>query len=349
MLLRLLARTDRARFEPLVCALDAPGVLAPELARIGVPLALIRRRPGLDATLPLRLAAWLHRRRAALVHTHNASPHLYGALAARLLGLPILHTKHGRNAPEVRRKVLLNRLASALTDRVIAVSADAARVAVEIERVDPRKVVVLPNGVDTLEIKPGGDVRAARAALSVPLGGFHVGCVARLEEVKDHRTLLEAFALFRAARPDAHLTLIGGGSLHAALEDRAAELGLAGAVTFAGERREVAPLYAAFDVFALSSRSEGTSLTLLEAAAAGLPIVATRVGGNADVVADGRSGILVPPRDPEAFARALLHLADRPDRSAIGAAGRALVEQGFSAERMVKAYQALYAELLGAG
>ena len=345
MLLRLLARTDRALFAPVVCALDGPGVLAPELAGIDVPLTWMPRRPGLDAALPFRLAAWLRREGAALVHTHNASPHLYGAIAARLAGLPVVHTKHGRNEPEVRRKVLLNRFASALTDRVVAVSADAARVATLVERVDPRRVVVIPNGVDTREIRPGGDARAARALLGAPELGLHIGCVARLEAVKDHRTLLEAFAVVRAARPDAHLTLVGRGSLQAALEARAAAPDLAGAVTFAGERGDVTPLYAAFDIFALASRSEGLSLTLLEAAAAGLPIVATRVGGNAEVVADGSSGILVPPADPAAFARALLHLGDRPDRGALGAVGRALVEHGFSAERMAGAYGALYLEL----
>lgn len=348
MLLRLLAHTDRARYAPVVCALDAPGVLAPELAALGVPLTLMRRRPGIDARLPWRLSAWLRREGARLVHTHNPSPHFYGALAAQLARGPrVVHTKHGRNAPDVRRKVLLNRISAALSDRVVAVSQDTAVVALDIERVSPRKVVTILNGVDTREFRPGYDAAAARAWLGVPASGFHVGCVARLEPVKDHRTLLQAFARFRAVRPDAHLTLIGRGSEAAALEARAAEPDLRGAVTFAGERGDVAPLYAAFDVFALASRSEGISLTLLEAAAAGLPIVATRVGGNAEVVGEGSSGLLVPPADPVALADALAAVAARPDRAALGAAGRARVEQRFSAERMARAYDALYAEVLG--
>ncbi|MFT3773572.1 MAG: glycosyltransferase [Minicystis sp.] len=348
MLLRLLAHTDRERFAPVVCALDAPGVLAPELGRLGVPLAQVRRRPGIDGQLPLRLARWLRREGARIVHTHNPSPHFYGALAARIARGPrVVHTKHGRNAPEVPRKVLLNRIAAKLSDRVVAVSDDAAGVALDIERVSPRKVVTIRNGVDTKEFRPGRDAAAARAALGIPAEGFHVGCVARLAEVKDHGTLLQAFARFRASRPDAHLTFVGRGPEQPVLEARAAEPDLRGAVTFAGERGDVAPLYAAFDVFALASRSEGISLTLLEAAAAGLPIVATRVGGNGEVVADGRSGILVPPADPIAFAAALSAVAASPDRAALGAAGRARVEQRFSAERMARAYHDLYAELLG--
>ena len=351
MVLRLLARTDRSRFSPMVVALDTPGALAPDLARLGVPLSLVQRAPGVDARLPCRLAAWLASERAGLVHTHNATPHLHGAIAARLRGIPIVHTKHGRNAPDARRKVLWNRVASMLSDRVVAVSDDARHVAIEVERVDARKVVTIVNGVDTQEFKPRVDVATARAALGIPAHGFHVGCVARLDAVKDHHTLLHAFARLRAARPElsAHLTLIGGGPQRALLEQRASATDLAGAVTFAGELRDVATIYAAFDVFALASRSEGISLTLLEAASSGLPIVATRVGGNGEVVSDGSTGFLVPPRDPAALATALAVVADHPDRVALGAAGRARVVQGFSVERMAGAYHALYADVLGTG
>ncbi len=354
MLIRLLAHTDRDRFAPTVCALDEPGDLAPELAALGVPLTVVRRGPGIDPRLPVRLAARLRREGARLVHTHNATPHLYGGVAAAIARARtgarfprVLHTKHGRNAPDVPRKVLLNRIASTFSDRVVAVSEDAAAVARDVERVDPRRIVTIPNGVDTREFRPGGDPRAARAALGVPQDGFHVGCVARLAAVKDHGTLLAAFERVLRAIPGAHLTLIGDGPERAALTDRARALGIAGAVTFAGAHPDVAPLLAAFDAFALSSVSEGNSLTLMEAAAAGLPIVATRVGGNAEIVEDGVTGLLVPPRDPARFAEALLALAGRADRAALGAAGRARVDQRFGLETMARRYHELYAEVLG--
>jgi sugar transferase (PEP-CTERM/EpsH1 system associated) len=354
MLLRLLAHTDRARFAPTVVALDAPGVLAPELEPLGIPLRVIRRREkGFDLRLPVELAAFMRREGTRIVHTHNAAPQMYGALAAQLArlrsggpGPRVIHTKHGRNEPHVRRLVLFNRVASAISDRVVAVGEDTHAVAVGIERVDPRKVVTILNGIDTNEYRPGGDRQAARAELGAPPGGFHVGCVARLAAVKDHATLLEAFARFRATREDAHLTLVGDGDERRALEARAARLGVTGAVTFAGERHKVAPLLPAFDVFALSSTSEGISLTLLEAASVGLPIVATRVGGNAEIVADGETGLLVPPSDPAALAHALGTVASSADRGAMGAAGRARVVRRFSVERMARAYHDLYAEVL---
>ncbi len=357
VVLRLLARLDRARFAPIVCALDEPGGLAPDLARLGIPLRVIRRGPGVDLGVAVRLARALREEGVRLVHTHNAASHLYGSLAAHLLRLrtgrrpPIVHTKHGRDEPDKPRRVLVNRLASALCDRVVAVSDDAASVAIRIEHVDPGKVMTILNGVDTDEFRPRTveDALAARAALGVPPGGFHVGTVARLAAIKDQRTMLDGFARLRAARPDAHLTLVGGGPERAALEGRAALPDLAGAVTFGGERADIAPLLAAFDVFALSSLSEGISLTLLEASSAGLPIVATRVGGNAEVVVDGETGLLVPAADPAAFGAALADMAGRPDRAALGVAGRARVERLFSVQRMVRDYTRLYTELLGTG
>jgi sugar transferase (PEP-CTERM/EpsH1 system associated) len=354
MLLRLLSLTDRDRFRPSLVALDEPGTLAPELARLGVPLTVMRRGPGIDTRLPLRLAKRLRRMGARLVHTHNATPHLYGSVAAAVARARtgdrfprVVHTKHGRNEPDMPRKVLLNRIASRFSDRVVAVSDDAAAVAREVEHVDPRRVLTIPNGVDTREFRPGGDPRAARAALGLPQGGFHVGCVARLVPVKDHGTLIASFERVRRAVPDAHLTLIGDGPDRAALAERARALGIAGAVTFAGARPDVAALLPAFDVFALASLAEGGSLTLLEAAAAGLPIVATRVGGNPEIVVDGATGLLVPPGDAACLAEALLALALRPDRAAFGAAGRDRVERLFGVERMARSYHDLYAEVLG--
>lgn len=354
LLLKLLAHTDRARYAPVVCAIDEPGVLAPELAKLDIPLRVMPRGRGLNPRFAVQLSSFLRSEDARIVHTHNASPHLYGALAARLLRMrslrghlpQIVHTKHGRNDPADPRKVLVNRISGALTDRVVAVSDDIAALAVNVEHVDARKVVTILNGIDTEEYRPSADPRPARARLGVPEGGFHVGCVARLAAVKDHANLLDAFARLRAGRPDAHLTLIGDGAERRSLEDRAARLGLHGAVTFTGERGDIAPLLQAFDVFALSSLSEGISLTLLEAAAAGLPIVATDVGGNGDVVLEGTSGLLVPPRDPERFAAALEEIARRPDRGAMGQNGRERVQRRFSIERMARAYHDLYAELL---
>jgi glycosyltransferase involved in cell wall biosynthesis len=357
VVLRLLERTDRSRYSPAVCVLDEPGALALELRRLDVPLWVHPRGGGLSVRAIADLSRLLCREKVALVHTHNPTPHLYGALSAvvsavrsaaghRFARPRVIHTKHGRNTPSARRKVFANRLSSALSDRVVAVSEDARRVVLDIERVDPAKVVTIVNGVDTCLYRPADSPIAARERLGIPPLGLHIGCVARLSAEKDHETLIEAFALLHARRRNTHLTLIGDGDRRAVLQEHAFRRGLSSAVTFAGTRSDVASLLPAFDAFALASRTEGLSLTLIEAAATGLPIVATRVGGNAEVVEHAETGLLVTPGVPALFASALESLLRRPDRRAMGARGRARAIEKFSVDRMARAYQDLYAEVL---
>lgn len=351
VVLQLVERMDRARFEPLVVALEEPGDLAPELERLGVPLQVFPRKRGLDVQVLSDLANFFEEKRIELVHTHNPSPHVYGSFAASIvrhrgtLRPTVVHTKHGRNHPDDGRRVMVNRVAAAFSDRVVAVSDDARKVALEVERIEPHRLVMIRNGVDTSKVCPG-DGATTRRALGVPDDAFHIGCVARLSAEKDHATLLLALAILRTRLPHARLTLVGDGVLRKELEDLAEQLGVRDAVNFVGFTNDVASLLPSFDVFALASRTEGTSLTLLEAAAAALPIVATRVGGNAEIVTDGESGLLVPAGQAHVFADALEAMAMRSDRRAMGARGRDDVVARYDLAKMVAAYDTLYTEVL---
>lgn len=351
VVLQLVERMDRSRFEPIVVALEEPGDLAGELERWHVPLHVFPRQTGVDRQVLAQLVNLLEDKRIALVHTHNPSPHLYGSLAALMvrqrgpLRPMVVHTKHGRNHPRDKRKVLVNRLATLLTDRVVAVSEDARQVALDVEGVDPHRLVVIRNGVDTERVCPG-DGSSKRRELGIPEGAFHVGCVARLSPEKDHATLIEAFAMLRQRLPKARLTLVGDGNLRQELEESTRKLQISEVVKFVGYTNDVADILPSFDVFALASRTEGTSLTLLEAAAAELPIVATRVGGNAEIVVDGESGFLVPDGQPEAFAKALWAVAESGDRRVMGRRGRDEVARRYDLAKMVAAYDTLYDEVL---
>lgn len=354
MVLRLLERTDRACFAPIVVALDEPGELAPELDRMGVPIVHFLRRPGIDLKLALHLSRWLEQRGIDLVHTHNSGPHFYGSLAARMTLARtgrrprVIHTKHGPELSPSRWQPRMNQLSGLLSDRVVAVSTHTRDEVIRAERVSPAKVLTILNGVDPAEFAPGRDRAAARARLGVPAGGVHIGCVARLSPIKDHATLIDAFARLRARRQDVHLTLVGDGETRAALEEQVERLGLRGAVTFAGTRRDVHEILPAFDIFAMSSLTEGISLTLIEAAAAGLAIVATRVGGNPEIIDELESGILVPPQNPGALAEALYLVACNPERERMGLVARQRIHERFNADAMARTYQELYAEVLGA-
>jgi len=346
----LATKIDRTRFDPLVIALEEPGELAPLLEPWGVPIRLARR--GLDPASLLVLADRIAREGVDLVHTHNPSPHVHGVVAALLAAARrgrrrprVVHTKHGRNYVDDARRVLVNRAAAALSDRIVAVSDDARRVALEVERVSAERLVTIRNGIDVDAFQPGDAERARRLA-HVPDGALHVGCVARLSAEKDHATLIEAFFRLRALFPDARLSLVGEGPERGALEALCERLGVRSSTRFLGHRDDVAALLPGFDVFALASRTEGTSLTLLEAAAAGVPIVATRVGGNPEVVSDGETGLLVPAGDPDALAEAIVGLATCPERRRMGERGRASVEARYGVAKMVAAYESLYAEVL---
>jgi glycosyltransferase involved in cell wall biosynthesis len=205
------------------------------------------------------------------------------------------------------------------------------------------KTLVLPNGVDLPAAASLPEQAQARATLGLPLEGLLVASVARLNPVKRLDVLLQALALVEEAK----LVLVGDGPERGRLEALAESLGISGRVHLAGYREDVWPWLAACDVFALSSEWEGMPNAVLEAMAAGLPVVATRVGGTPDVVVEGVTGYLVPSDDPLALARALKALIrDSGLRYQMGAAGRHRVEERFSVERMVERTQALYEELL---
>jgi sugar transferase (PEP-CTERM/EpsH1 system associated) len=341
VVLDLARHADAQTFDPCVLCLQDGGPLRERFEALGVAVHSLDLRELRKGPTLLRLVRWLRQAQPQVLHTHNPTPHLFGALAAWPAGVPVLvHTKHGRNYPESRRAVAWNRLASWFSDRVVPVSADSAEVARQIERVPPRKVQVILNGIDLADFPAPAGPR--------PKPGKRVVHVARLIDVtKDQTTLLRAARLVADREPDFRLTIVGDGPDRAPLTALAADLGLQGHVHFLGYRSDVAALLGSADLFVLSSLSEGISLTLLEAMAAGLPVVATAIGGNREVVVPGQTGLLVPARSPAALAEALLALLRGPEQARrMGIAGRRRVEEQFSLGRMVAQYEDLYLSLL---
>jgi glycosyltransferase involved in cell wall biosynthesis len=216
----------------------------------------------------------------------------------------------------------------------------------EQNRFPPEKITSIVNGVPVPELQPD-DRNAVREQFGIPCDAPTLGIVARLAPEKDHRTLLEAFSHLRVTCPAAHLLIVGDGPLRSALVQQAADLGIADQVRFAGFRSDANRLLAALDLFVLCSTYEGTSLTLLEAMGARLPIVATAVGGNPEVLGGPENACLIPPRDARALARACLQVLSDPE-SARQMAERAHVRmrQHYSVDTMTRQYEALYDRLL---
>jgi len=285
-----------------------------------------------------------------IVHTH-AGVWLKGARAARLAGVRVIvHTEHGRPDPVPLIDRLIDNVASRQTDAVLAVSEQLATILRRQVVHNPSRVRVLTNGVDTRKILPAPDASALRRALHLPVDAPIIGSIGRLEPIKNYRLALGALARVRPTIPggaEPLLVLVGDGTQRTDLEALAQQLGIEHRVKFLGWRTDADRLYGAFDLFTLTSRSEGTSISLLEAMSAGLCPVVTDVGGNRAVLGTGLAALLVPDGDEAALAEAWqAHLDDPQRRRQMGAQARARVESAFSLERMIDQHAALYEELV---
>lgn len=332
LLVEFAKHADRDRFDLHFLSLGTRGILADDLQSLGWPVTALELGPGIHWGLPWRLARLFRDWQADVIHTHNDRPLLYGAPAASLARVARrIHTKHGRGTGNSRRQNFLMALAARCTDTFVCVSDDCARQAVE-QGVPSKPIVTLHNGIDT-----------AQFAFTGPRAEGPAVIVARLCADKDIATLLQAVALVIREAPDFRLSIAGDGPAASELRQLADQLGLVNHLRFLGLVRDVPALMRQASSYVLSSISEGVSLTLLEAMACGLPIVATRVGGTPEVIADGINGLLAPPRDPAALASALLRVHRDPEAArSMGQRGRERVERDFNIRRMVERYEELY-------
>jgi glycosyltransferase involved in cell wall biosynthesis len=333
---------------PVVAALEQAGPWAERVREMGAPFYLLGKRPGLDPRMVPALMRLLRREGVDVLHAHNQAAAFYGGLAGLLLRRPMVITRHGASFGRDRSHLWLGRLGARLARRVVCVGEEARQVARQVDRVPESHLRLIYNGADTALYRPDPEARAsARAELGLAPTEPAFISVGRLSPEKDYLTLLQALALLGRQGPVPRLLMVGDGPERPALERTAGEMGLGKAVLWLGERQDVPRLLAACDVFALSSLSEGVSIAVLEAMAAGLPAAVTRVGGNPELVEQGRSGLLVPPADPAALASALGRLLGDPAGArAMGQAARARTEERFSLATTARAYAELYREVL---
>jgi sugar transferase (PEP-CTERM/EpsH1 system associated) len=348
----------QAGAEPTVLCLEQMGYLADRICSPDVKVIGPLKRMGNDPLAPFRLARLFHEHHFDLVHGHNWGALVDTVLAAKLARIrAVVHTQHGldygfSDAPDhlrSRLRTATKTFACRGVSRIATVSREVARMVTGEWRVPDDKVAVVHNGVRLPARADGPQARArGRREFEIAETDVLVGTVGIFRPVKDLHTLLEAMALVVRARPRARLVMMGEGPQKGELRTAIERLGLASVVRLPGWRRDATELLPALDLFVLSSLSEGISLALLDAMAAGVPVVATRVGGNVEII-EPESGVLVPPRSPRELADAMLALiADPARRRALGAGGRERVEAEFSLKQMVGNYEALYAGLVRA-
>jgi glycosyltransferase involved in cell wall biosynthesis len=322
------------------------GPLAAEFTAAGVATHAVAKRPsgGLDATLVPRLAWTFRKLGAKVVHTHNPLPLIYGAPAARLAGAASIHTKHGANPGSPGHRAL-RRQAARCVSFFCAVSETTADQARDQRDAPEDKIVVVTNGIQLDRFHPDDAGRAAvRLELGIPAAAFTVATVGRLDDAKNQVLLVNAMAPLLSS--DVRLVIIGEGPARGVVESAIAGLAAPRLVHLLGRRMDVARLLPAFDVFAMSSISEGLPLVLPEAMAAGLPVVSTAVGGIPDVIEDGVTGILCPV-DEGALRAALAALQQDPERARkMGQRARTVALTRYSADRMLDDYMSLYERAL---
>jgi len=340
LLVEFARRADRSRFALHFVSLGRRGPVADEIEACGWPVTALETAPGVHPGTVIRLARLFRAQRTGIVHTHNTKPLLYAGPAARIAGVPcVVHTRHGQRHGASSRQTMLFRLAARCADRMVCVSQDCARLCMR-DGMAAARVRTIWNGID-------------RERFSLPPAGVHSVAdrpavyVGRLTREKDTATLLRASVEVIARCPSFRLAIAGSGPCAAELVDLAHDLGIAEHVRFLGEVRDIAGLLHSASLFVLPSLTEGIPLTVLEAMACGLPVVATRVGGVPEAVTDGTTGVIVEPGHVAELAAALLHVYQHPATARdMGRAGHERVRQFFDVRTMVSGYESLYDDVL---
>jgi glycosyltransferase involved in cell wall biosynthesis len=302
-----------------------------------------------------KLCRLIRQERPHIVHTHTAKAGLLGRLAGRLAGVPVVvhtyhgHVLHGYFSP-VKTWLMrsMERTLARMTDQIITVSERVKRELVSYSVAPPTKIAVIPLGFD---LKPflccQDQCGQFRHELGVSDGARLVSIVGRIFPIKNHRLFLDAAALVAALEPSARFVIVGDGVLRREMEDHARELRIADRVIFTGWRRDLPRIYADMDLLVVSSNNEGTAVSAIEAMAAGRPVIATRVGGLPDLIAEEETGLLVPPGDRDGLATAVLRLLKDPETACrMGQSARAMVQEHFSVQRLIVDMENLYHQLL---
>lgn len=347
MIIELCRRLDRERFDVEILCLNGydPNYIQ-VLVDQGIPVHLLKKRHRYDLGFFFRVGRFMRERRVEVLHAHSGC-FFYAALFSLLTGVRrFLYTAHGLPVLEGLRDRIEDNLAALVADCIVPVSVEIGEVLGRRIPFARHKLHLIVNGIDTERFRPRPELRhspeAARYGLVPDI--FWIGSVGRLEPVKNYPMLLRAFArLEDTPGRRAGLVLVGEGSQMEALRELAANLGVAEKVVFLGMQYHVHEILPLLDVFVLSSLTEGTSISLLEAQACGVPAVVTDVGGNGFVIRHGENGLLCPLGSIEAMGEALCQLRDEPETvRAMARASRQRVQEGLDLHSMVENYQLLY-------
>jgi glycosyltransferase involved in cell wall biosynthesis len=331
---------------PVVCCLRELGTLGSSLRQEGYRVHCRPKGEGVDWSVVRWLAQVIRQEGVEVVHAHQYTPMFYAVPAALLAGgKKVIYTEHGRLYPDLPswKRRLVNPLLSMGIDQIVSISEGTKTAMVKIDNFSAKKIEVIHNGVIFAQPCDGYHAESKRRSLGLNSSHRLIGTAARLEEIKNFPMMLRGFRRVLERLPDTRLLVAGRGSQETALKKYAQELGLEDKVHFLGLRDDLPEIYPLLEIFLLTSYSEGISVTLLEAMSHGIPTLATRVGGNPEVVLEGETGLLVAEGDDQELARKILELLTAQERARqMGALGRVRASSHFSFEKMVHDYLLVY-------
>jgi sugar transferase (PEP-CTERM/EpsH1 system associated) len=345
VLLDLITNIDRTRFSPSFCSLISPvGEMFRLLENLYVPCTILEKGDGINVSLIFKLARLIKRDQIDLINAHDIGATLYAAPAARLAGVDrIVHTDHSQVLTLNRFIPVYRWILQHLVTRSITVSDNLRDFLQREMRVDEDVIETIPNGLNVSRFKSDGGGRRLINELGLSEDSIVIGTIGRLTEQKGRRYLIDAFALLHEKYANAVCIIVGDGDLRDELRDRAAEKGLENQIFFTGNRDDIPDLLDLFDVFVLPSLWEGQPITIMEAMAAGKPIIATAVGGNTEILRSGKFGLLVPEKNPDELARAMDQLLDDNSLAAeLGDRARKHAEQELDSGQMTQRYEEVF-------
>lgn len=338
---------DRKRFLPVVCCLNQKGRYASLVEGEGIPVFEMNKSPKLDLFLVPRLVRLIKRMEVDLVHTHLFTANLWGRIAAKLAGVPVISSEHGMDSWRNAIDLALDQILTSINEKVVFVSHGVKEFYSERNPAVDQKARIIHNGIEIDKFAPVADREKIRRQLGLSPNAHVVGIVGRLVPDKAHHHFIEAIKLIAKEDPQIRALIIGEGKLLGQLKAKVIKMQLEDKIYFLGNQNELPALYQAMDVFVLSSLREGLPLTILEAMAAKVPVIATNVGGVAECIEHERDGILIEPSNPAKLVEAIQRvLSDQNLRENLIRHANEKVLSRFSVQKMTRDHESLYEEIL---
>lgn len=347
--IRMIDYLDKEKYQGSICCLSDELALQAEIREKNIPLEICPKKPGLDFKLIPQLMKVFKKNKIDLIHTHNPAALLYGGIAAKLTGIPFVHTEHSNVHKDRKNLMRVEKMVLRLADKIICDTYEVQREMHNLHKVKDDRVCVIHNGIDYEPYGKKVDRSAIRKSIGLTDDDFVVGAVGRLTPIKDQKTIIQAIAKVNvgASGRSPVLIFVGDGEIRQELEDLTDSLGVRSKVSFLGMRNNVPELLQAMDVFMLCSLYEGMSLALLEAMAAYKPVIATYVGGNPEVIVQDHTGFLVEVGAVDEIANTITKMMNDPALVlSMGKKSRQRIEEHFGLDYMMTNYEKAYTETL---